>query len=94
MTTSAERDTDVLTLLLESRTVIEPAVQEFLEASRHIESWTAAGLAKDVATLRTFGPHIYEALLALDVIIGAATKVRAAALEVGARNRLGERAAN
>lgn len=89
-----ERAQDVLTLLLEARGTIEPAVQEFLEASERIEEWLRAGYATDAPTVRTFGPHVYQALLALDLITSAAKKVTSAALEVDARNTLDSRAVN
>ncbi len=75
----------VLTLLLEARGTIQPAVQEFLEASERIEEWLRAGYATDAPTVRTFGPHVYEALLALDLITSAAKKVTTAALGVSAK---------
>lgn len=85
MTTSDERSRAVVTLLLEARGTIEPAVKDFLEASEHIEAWLREGCANDAANVRMVGPHVYEALLALDLITAAAKRVTTAALEVGAR---------
>lgn len=86
MTPADEQSRAVLTLLLEVRGTIEPAVQEFLEAAEHVEEWLKAGSATDPATVRTFGPHVYEALLALDLIATAAKRVTSTALEVGPKS--------
>lgn len=86
MTPADEQSMAVLTLLLEARGTVVPAVKEFLEAAERIEEWLKAGCLTDAATVRTFGPHVYEALLALDLITAVAKKVTTAAHEVGVRS--------
>lgn len=76
-----QRAREVLALIVAYRENVLPAFETFVAASSHVQAYIEAGCPTDAQSVRSVGPHVFDALRALTFIGDGARRVTGVAAQ-------------